>query len=166
MKRLLLLMWGLWLLWPLASLAGAGDPCELPGVGGAQVALSGTGQMKPIWCVKLIDDVSTGSGGPIEFNLANVRGLPDAIRFEVGTDNDCASGTGTIQTALTPGGARSNLPSSPTLDLDSSSPAGNTAITVNLHDVPIGLYLETSWTGVAGCGGGVDILAVGYEAAH
>lgn len=157
---------------PTAALAANGEGCNTDIV---QFTQPSGGMVKPFWCVSLLDDVSSASGGPIVFDLglrpptslqagSAVGGLPDAITFEVGTDNDCTAGTVTITTSEVRGGAESNLATpNPTLDVDTSSPAGATRININLHDIQIGPFLNLRWTGVAGCTGGFDILGLGYE---
>lgn len=135
------------------------------------------GLVMPTHCVSLLDDVTSASGGPITYDLGlkapvagvqvtAVNGLPDAVRFLVGTDNDCTAGTITITTSDIRGGAENNLlggATSTTLDVDTTAPAGNTAVTINLHDVPIGEFVNLRWATVAGCTGGFDINMVTYE---
>lgn len=162
----------LWLWVPQGAWGANGEGCNTDITQFTQPA---GGMVKPFWCVSLLDDISSASGGPVVFDLglrppttlqagSAVGGLPDAITFEVGTDDDCTAGTVTITTSEVRGGAESNLAApNPTLDVDTSSPAGATKININLHDVPIGPFLNLRWSGVAGCTGGFDILGLGYE---
>lgn len=140
--------------------AANGDACD-----SAQFTKPTGGLVKPVWCVKVLDNISSASGGPVELNFANttLRGLPDEIVFKVG-QSDCTAGTVTIRSADVSGSSYEDLiAASSDLDVDSTSPAGNTAVRVNLHDIPLGQFINFRWSGGAGCTSGFDILAIGYE---
>lgn len=164
LKRVLLVVWTLCMLWPLASLAGNGEGCNADQT---QFANMSGGAMQALWCVSLVDDTTSGSGGPVSYDLRtgstsspNAKSLPDVMSFFVGTDNDCTAGSVTISTALVVGGESSLLSGSPTLDL---SGVGTTRINVDLHQEPLGNIIQTEWSAVAGCAGGFDVLMVAYE---
>lgn len=162
MKWLLTLIGALGLLIPSSVWAVNGAGCNYSGDPPQFVTPSG-GMMLPIWCVILVDNTTSGSGGPVIYSLGenSTRGVPDAISFLVGTDEDCTAGTVTITTSEVKGGVENDLTSpNPTLDLAGT---GTTRINVNTHDAPIGAFVNTRWTAVSGCSGGFDILMIGYE---
>lgn len=151
--------------------AANGDAC-----GSTQFTKVGNGKVKAIWCLKVLDDAAAGavagSGGPIELDFTGLpastaaaqidTGLPDEIIFKVGF-TDCTAGTVTMRTTEVSGGAFEDLiAASSDLDVDATSPAGNTAVRVNLHDIPLSGIVKFRWTG-ATCTSGFDILAIGYE---
>lgn len=153
------------LLFSSSAFAAAGDPCNYTG-DPVQYTPTRGGNVKAVWCVLLVDNATTNAA--TEFNMATnpaIRGLPDAVSFIVGGDNDCSVGTVTITTAETSGGVQNVLTGSPTLDVDSTSPAGTTRINVNLQGSPIGPFI-TSTRASFTCTGGADVMMIGYEFAR
>jgi hypothetical protein len=153
------------------AFAANGDDC-----GSTQFTKTTTGRLTPVWCKKVLDDVTSASGGPVELDFTGLatstaatqikRGIPDAIVFKVGF-TDCTAGTVTIRSKEVSGGSFEDLLAASTdLDVDATAPAGNTIVRVNTHDIPIGQIIGFSWSAGAGCSTGFDILAIGYEVAR
>jgi len=146
------------LLFAAPIFAANGDRCDA-----AQFRQTG-GDVIASWCFKLVDDVTSASGGPIVFDLATagppnqVTGIPDTIVFEVGTDEDCSAGSVTFTTSKVSGGVETELAEdNPVLDLSG-------AATVSIeYTSPPGGFVNTRWTGVGGCTGGFDVLMIGYR---
>lgn len=151
------------LLFPLAALATNGEDCN---VDVTQFTKSLGGKVRALGCISVLDDINNGVGGPISYQLGTdtrFAGQPDAVRFLVGTDNDCTAGTVTLTTAWAENGVENNLTAAgTTLDIDSTSPAGTTAITVAVRNNTVAPFLLFRWSGAV-CVGGFDILMIPYE---
>lgn len=168
MRRFILMLLGIGLL-SLPALAANNSSCW----GTADFQAIQKKGVSPLYCIRLLDDIATASGGPSTFNLATLSttplfstgvasaGFPDLISFEVGTEN-CAAGTITITTSEVVGGPENTLPGAPTLDLAGASNSV-TRINVNLQASPLGSVINTRWSGASAGGCAFDVLMVGYE---
>jgi len=155
---------------PASAWAATGDSCW----NSTQFQAIKAAQLQPLYCLLLLDEIATASGGPQTINLATLpttpttgqagAGFPDVLTFEVGSDENCAAGTVTITSSQVAGGAEKNLPQvngvTPTLDL---SGVGTVAINVNLRESPMGSVVNATWSGASAGGCSFDVLMIGYK---
>lgn len=150
--RLLLavMLAGLGLVCAGAASAADGDACS-----SAQFsAADGNGAD---WCVVLCDDDNAnGDCADFSFDSSSAR-IPDVLSFEIGTTTTCSAGTATFTTTHVSGGQSHDLGSTTAVSV-----TGTTRLMVDQRTQPVGEIVETTLSGLSGCGV-IDIILVGYE---